>query len=36
MKGVCDANANALDKALDALLLFLQNTTEAQAARYAP
>ena len=35
MKGVCDANANALDKALDALLLFLQNTTEAQAARSA-
>jgi hypothetical protein len=34
VKGVAaDANANALDKALEGLVLFLENTTEQQASR---
>ena len=35
VKGVSDANPNAVDKCLDALLAFLQNTNEAQASRSA-
>lgn len=35
VKGVADANPNAVDKCLDALLVFLQNTNEAQASRSA-
>ena len=35
VKGVIDANPNAMDKCLEALLAFLQNTSESQAARRA-
>lgn len=35
VKGVADSNPNAVDKCLDALLAFLQNTNEAQASRSA-
>lgn len=34
VKGVIDANPNAADKCLDALLAFLQNTTDAMVARW--